>query len=1053
MKTNCLNLLLLLLALLVNIPLLAQVNSRPINGGIRLSPNTKLVPRTLVTPQGLGQPNDSYRDQMNQVFAGVDRRPITTGLLWDYGLELTDVQKFNGSPNNSNTITLPEWRFLYASLFTMRFNNVNLPAPETLNQRLRNYGTQSQVHQIMALHIRYDQFRSDATSRGVSVNNNRLSCGNTRNPYQTKFAFAAAPAHTILEGSSHRFILHSDLFINRSGKTVSRVDVDPGTGIFATIQVERSFSAYYSTEGQRMFKVRITYTDGTKVESHSPFYVTNIPTNTGNPVARYEGNNIREQRFAATNEAAGALVTVEYAGNDRVLDKPFIVVEGFDTWHITDSDDPDANFSFGDFIGLIGRGEGVGEINIPLATGQTLNDAIEDEEYDLVFIDYDNGTDFIERNAEMVENVIRWVNNQKPNGAEDNVVLGMSMGGLVARMALREMELQGQDHETRLYISHDTPHQGANVPVAAQAAVLHLANMSIGIGAPGLYYNLNLGSIEEGLGNAAALLREPATRQLLQYQVALNPSNRNLVYDNSMHTAFMEEYRRMGMPQDPGIRNIAIASGSECAPGQAFGPYARLLDIDDGFTLNYFVGLAAGVLSAFTNLRPHLFLGFPLTTRTSIRADIELNALPDQQSQRIYRGRIYIRRKILFLVDINLTVTRESLNSTPDMLPLDSSPGGIYDVDRLADLPETVFDIPLAFNHETFSYIPTTSALNIGGDGRNITVADLNARYSPTNPDVDQPFDNFFTNPRANEDHTQFTLDNGQWMLDEMERRPRTFSCTYACGDGAIAPTISGPGQVCGTVTYEVQNANGLPLQWQVNGNLSIVGSRNGTTVQVQARNSSTSGTGRVIVQVGTPPSQCAIRVGQDVSIEGPTPFVTTSNDFLSDGRNNHTATARLLPGTQASNYIWYEDVNNQPGAQLGKGLTLNITIPACTTRFYLLVVNGSCGSRTRGVGYGQCGNNNFVLSPNPASNLLTVTFDSEDEETLSSVTSTTTTNDTEPLQEFAINLYDQQLQMIATNESQDGEAQLDVSGFKTGVYVLHILYQGETYPYSVVIE
>ena len=103
MKTDRLNLL-LLLALLLPIPLLAQVNSRPINSGIRLSPNTKLVPRTLVTPQGLGQPDDSYRDQMNPIFANVDRRPITTGLLWDYGLELTDVQKFNGSPNNSNTL-------------------------------------------------------------------------------------------------------------------------------------------------------------------------------------------------------------------------------------------------------------------------------------------------------------------------------------------------------------------------------------------------------------------------------------------------------------------------------------------------------------------------------------------------------------------------------------------------------------------------------------------------------------------------------------------------------------------------------------------------------------------------------------------------------------------------------------------------------------------------------------------------------------------------------------------------------------------------------------
>lgn len=196
----------------MSLPLLAQINSQAIPGGIRLLPTTRLLPNTQVTPQGFTRPNNDFRDQINQVFANVDPRPITTGLLWDYGLELTDVLRFNGTPQNSNQCTLPEWRMLYGSLTTMQFTtSTTIPELATINQRIRQAGTGT-THAIVALHIGYDKFRSDATSRGVSVSNNQLTCGNTRNPYQTKFAFASALENSILQGRTHRFLLASNLF-------------------------------------------------------------------------------------------------------------------------------------------------------------------------------------------------------------------------------------------------------------------------------------------------------------------------------------------------------------------------------------------------------------------------------------------------------------------------------------------------------------------------------------------------------------------------------------------------------------------------------------------------------------------------------------------------------------------------------------------------------------------------------------------------------------------------------------------------------------------------
>ncbi|MGW7133476.1 esterase/lipase family protein [Streptomyces bobili] len=49
------------------------------------------------------------------------------------------------------------------------------------------------------------------------------------------------------------------------------------------------------------------------------------------------------------------------------------------------------------------------------------------------------------------------------------VVGGFSMGGIVTRYALAEMEARSMDHRTALYFSYDSPHRGASIPIGVQA--------------------------------------------------------------------------------------------------------------------------------------------------------------------------------------------------------------------------------------------------------------------------------------------------------------------------------------------------------------------------------------------------------------------------------------------------------------------------------------------------------------------------------------------------------------------------------------------------------
>ena len=199
-----------------------------------------------------------------------------------------------------------------------------------------------------------------------------------------------------------------------------------------------------------------------------------------------------------------ARISIAYGSGHTSLQKPFIVAEGYDPWRILNAeqanhlvkktinfpfphtiyvgapfpeeqvyDSAKSNFRYETFTRRLDYGNIIEPI---LFNGHSFEQDLYLSGYDLVFVDWRDGTDYIQRNAYVLENIIQWANTEKAkNGStEKNIVMGMSMGGLCARYALADMEKSGINHDTKLYISHDTPHQGANVPLGYQAMIIDL---------------------------------------------------------------------------------------------------------------------------------------------------------------------------------------------------------------------------------------------------------------------------------------------------------------------------------------------------------------------------------------------------------------------------------------------------------------------------------------------------------------------------------------------------------------------------------------------------
>jgi len=163
----------------------------------------------------------------------------------------------------------------------------------------------------------------------------------------------------------------------------------------------------------------------------------------------------------------------------------------------------------------------MGHVDVNLANGSKLGDYLYDSSYDIIYVDNNDGTDDIKRNAALLADVIKWVNTQKQtNGSsEPNVVMGISMGGLVARIALCQLEKQGYNHQTRLFISMDSPYNGANIPVGIQAAVLHANTLHFWIGIPGHKVEIKLADYVEDISKGVKLLNSMAASQMLFYKV------------------------------------------------------------------------------------------------------------------------------------------------------------------------------------------------------------------------------------------------------------------------------------------------------------------------------------------------------------------------------------------------------------------------------------------------------------------------------------------------------------------------------------------------------
>ncbi len=903
------------------------------------------------------------------------------------------------------------WRALYASFLTayVGLDMPSFPALDAVNTTISNLETNQNAIPIALLHANYNDLRPDAIGAGLmSISNEQLFdvAGRTQSPYRNQTLFAAAPALSYSDNEVTRFVFDNSLVFKNTG-SLNSIEVDFADGLgYRTVTLGSVFNISWATVGDYRIKVRVTPAVGSVVESWFDFTV-NKASNIG---SRYDANNrflLADPTFLPSANHSGGRINVILSVNNTSgrIRKPLIVAEGFDANSIAPK--LVGNYNINDFIE-----------SLPLNFNDNLDDIAS---YDLIFIDYNNGADDIRRNAALLQAVVRRVNIEKALGGstEQNVIMGLSMGGLVARFGLAQMVRNGENTQTRLLITHDSPHRGANVPLAFQFIARQITNLgSFGVGIPGSRFVINIHPTDliDRPRQLRNLLNAPASSQLLINR-ATGAQTSSVVSNTFL--ADGGEYRTMVDNLNAPYEIIATSNGSQCGV-PLFQPNTDLLKGDVGG-----------------------YLGAQFLLSTGFRTSFTFKSAANQAVNEAVNWRVYSQTRI-FTIPINITLYRYTVNS-PAIIPFDGVAGGTFATDVETTEKEQWWFPVLGYSLSitgvrAFCFVPVGSALDVS----NLNTS-LSERYvgsvNISNPSKFNRYIGQETVQRniggvivsiQNERHIRFTGRNSRWLFDQMENPTNTSNqeCTNECSSSGFS--ISGDNLVCSSATYTVNAPVGTPVTWSVtpsniasltsNGNSATLTKITDGTVTLIARLGNCTSVFYQPIYIGAPPTQ-AIFYPVDIAVGNPQPIpdgfngtipvYQPGNIEINGGGGNVTFSV-----IASSGYVSWSAIS-------GNVLAFYFSSPGDYATF-AATVSTPCGDVTTTYTYTAVAQGWFFrLSPNPASDVVIL----KAEKSKNSPSNTASQeSDSESDLQFDVNIYDQSNRMVKQMKNGKGVSEMKIN-------------------------
>jgi len=523
----------------------------------------------------------------------------------DTAFSLGRVELLDGS-DNGEVVSLSRWRQAVFELRQSEQLDDTWPAPRAVAEKALSRVSRD-VIPLALLHARYERQITDGSSK-----------------QEIAFAFAPLrnvnyfPQQSTFEISPVNLLQHGDV------QHIETMEFDAGDGLgYRLIEWNQPIPVSYPSGGIVQLGLRVTLEDGAMMRSTSTLEVLEGPSPPP-PTSTWE--------ITATQNymgMAGSGRAYLYLAEGRTqITNPVVVVEGFDI---------DNSIDWPVLYELLNR--------------ENLLEDLRSMGYDAVVLDFTEAVEPIQRNAYVLTRLIELILAEiEPD--QDMAVIGASMGGLVSRYGLLWMEDQAIEHRVRNFISFDSPHGGANIPLGLQHWLSFFSEQS------------------EDAGFFLSRLFSDAARQMLLYH--LSSTSGTTAAPDPLLASFNADLASLGnWPVDPRLSTVINGSGN--MENQGF-------DAGDQIIEWRYRGLLVDI-------------------------DGDVWSVPDGGSQVIFDG----------LIDIILLPQETETLTISGTLPWDSAPGGNRaTMDQLAE-PEAPYGDIIAL-HGAHSFIPSVSGLALASN-------------------------------------------------------------------------------------------------------------------------------------------------------------------------------------------------------------------------------------------------------------------------------------------------------------------------------------------------
>lgn len=403
------------------------------------------------TPVKAQDPVASLNAELRSLFSALTNPTPGVRFLYDMSVKIADSSFY--SSVSYDTSNVDNWFYLYDEMYHAAYDTTAFLRSDTVFARSNRRVSRDTIP-IGIMNWRFNKLKPDALTTNTYFNfdtvANKLYDKSPRpsSPYLIDTLFAACPlihevsfANVVFELGPQ--FLFSDPTL-RLDTRVLKIDFGDGLGwvtIPAITTTTTRYAVTYPSAGLKIIKV------ATFASATGPMVTLSTSS------IKVLSTTVTEDPDEWINSIEGISVGIYNGCNASSQKKYIIYLEGLDI---------------------------LNDINVPEFYASRINDNnlanLRNFGYSFVVVNFNNPYASIVDNGQRVIKLLEYLRCLTPDPAPF-VMIGESMGGLVGRYALTFMESPYYAtnacsasllHNTRLFITMDSPHDGANIPIGVQ---------------------------------------------------------------------------------------------------------------------------------------------------------------------------------------------------------------------------------------------------------------------------------------------------------------------------------------------------------------------------------------------------------------------------------------------------------------------------------------------------------------------------------------------------------------------------------------------------------